>query len=262
MPLLQAQNISFKYNDRLVLDNISFELRTGDMVGIIGPNGSGKSTLLKILDGIMSPESGMVILDGTNISAMKRHILAKTIAVVPQEVPSIFPFSVEQIVLMGRSPHLGKLQFESKTDYKIAHHAMALTNTLHFAHRKINELSGGERQRVWIARALAQEPQIILLDEFTAFLDMRHQIILFDLIKSLNQSKNLTAVIATHDLNLISQYAGKLIMLREGKIHSMGDPDVVVTCDNILTVYETDVLIDKHPETGSPRVTMTSSLSK
>lgn len=261
MPLLQIKSISFKYGENWALNDVTFDVTAGEMVGLIGPNGSGKTTLLKIIDGILTAQFGEATIRGMKVSDMKRDTLAKMIAVVPQETPMIFPFSVEEVVLMGRSPHLGRLKFERRSDYEIAHNAMKLTNILSFANRKINELSGGERQRVWIARALAQEPQIILLDEFTAYLDMRHQIALFDLMKTLNKTRNLTAVIATHDINMISQYTNKLIMLHEGKIHAIGSPDVVITSENILTVYETDVLIDKNPKTGSPRITMSSNLS-
>ncbi|MBN1665316.1 MAG: ABC transporter ATP-binding protein [Deltaproteobacteria bacterium] len=260
MPLLQVKRVSFRYGDQWTLRDISIDVAAGDIVGLIGPNGSGKTTLLKIIDGILNPASGEIMIEGMKASAMKRHDLARVIAVVPQDFPMIFPFSVEEIVLMGRSPHLGRLSFESKSDINIAHEAMKLTNTLHLAQRKFNALSGGERQRVLIARALAQEPRIILLDEFSAHLDMRHHIALFDLIKTLNKSRNLTAVIATHDINTISQYAGKIVMLHEGIIHAIGAPDAVITRENISTVYETNVLIDKHPKTGTPRLTLSSNL--
>jgi iron complex transport system ATP-binding protein len=261
MPLLQVQDIRFQYGSRLALRDVFFDIGVGEVVGIIGPNGSGKTTLLKIIDGLMTPQSGDILIGGINIRAMKRSDLAKMISIVPQESYSIFPFSVEEIVLMGRSPHLGKFQFESRADYEIARQAMAMTDTLDYAGRKIQELSGGERQRVWIARALAQEPKILLLDEFTAFLDMRHQIALFDLMTTLNRSRNLTVLIATHDINMIAQYAQRLIMLHKGSIHAMGTPEAVITHDNILTVYETHVLIDRHPTTGSPRLTKMSNLT-
>jgi iron complex transport system ATP-binding protein len=261
MSLLQVKHIHFKYRNHWALNDVSFEVGAGEIIGIIGPNGSGKSTLLKLIDGMMTPGSGEITIDGMKVNAMKRDALARIVAFVPQENQLIFPFSVEEIVLMGRSPHLGKFTFESKADYEIAYHAMELTNTLTFANRKITELSGGERQRVWISRALAQEPLMMLLDEFTAFLDMRHQIILFDLMKTFNRSRNLTVIIATHDINMISQYTSRIILLHAGEIHALGTPDEVITRDNILTVYETDVLIDKNPKTGSPRVTTTSNLS-
>jgi iron complex transport system ATP-binding protein len=261
MPLLQVKNVNFKYGHQWALSDIGFEVRPGEIIGLIGPNGSGKTTLLKLIDGLLAPSSGEIAIDGIGIGTMHRDALARMIAVVPQESPILFPFSVEEIVLMGRSPHLGKFAFETKADYEIARRAMKLTNTLDFAKRSIMELSGGERQRVWIARALTQEPTMMLLDEFTAFLDMHHQITLFDLMKSLNKTHHLTAIISTHDINMISQYASRLILLHAGKIHAIGAPADVVTRNNILTVYETDVLIDRHPKTGTPRVTMISNLS-
>jgi iron complex transport system ATP-binding protein len=178
------------------------------------------------------------------------------VAVVPQETYMIFPFRVAEVVLMGRYPHLGRLVFESKQDYHIAKNAMEKTDILSFADRKVHQLSGGERQRVWIARALAQEPQIMLLDESTAFLDIRHQVALFDLIKSVNKKEGLAVIVVTHDINLAAQYADRIILINKVKIYDIGVPEKVITESNIAHVYETDVIVDKNPQTGSPRVTL------
>ena len=256
MPILQIKKVGFRYVEERVLKNISFEIKNGEFLGIIGPNGSGKTTLLKIIDRILIPQEGSIWLSGINIDEMKRDALARLIAVVPQDFPITFPFSVEEIVLMGRAPHLGRLRFEGKKDYEIAHGAMEMTDTLSFANRSINELSGGERQRILIARALAQQPQIILLDESTAFLDIKHQIDFFDLIKNLNKKEGLTVISVTHDINLASLYCDRVILLNAGNIHCMGTPDEVITEFNIKEVYETDVLVDENPLTGQPRVTL------
>ena len=259
MPILQIKKVGFRYVEERVLKNISFEIKNGEFLGIIGPNGSGKTTLLKIIDRILIPQEGSIWLSGINIDEMKRDALARLIAVVPQDFPITFPFSVEEIVLMGRAPHLGRLRFEGKKDYEIAHGAMEMTDTLSFANRSINELSGGERQRILIARALAQQPQIILLDESTAFLDIKHQIDFFDLIKNLNKKEGLTVISVTHDINLASLYCDRVILLNAGNIHCMGIPDEVITESNIKEVYETDVLVDHNPQTGLPRVTLLAS---
>jgi len=258
MPIIQLREVKFGYTEEWVLRNISFEIKNGEFLGIIGPNGSGKTTLLKIIDRILMPQEGSICINGVNIDEMKRDALARLIAVVPQDSPMTFPFSVEEIVLMGRAPHLGRLRFEGKKDYEIAHGAMEMTDTLPFATRSINELSGGERQRILIARALAQQPQIILLDESTAFLDIKHQIDFFDLIKTLNKKEGLTVISVTHDINLASLYCDRIILLNAGNIHCMGTPDEVITESNIKEVYETDVLVDRNPQTGLPRVTLLS----
>lgn len=259
MPIVQLKKVGFRYAKDWVLKGVSFQISEGEFLGIIGPNGSGKTTLLKIIDRILMPQEGGIWLNGESINEMKRDALARMIAVVPQDSPITFSFSVKEIVLMGRAPHLGRLRFEGKRDYEIAHKAMEVTDTLPFADRSINELSGGERQRILIARALAQQPQIILLDESTAFLDIKHQIDFFNLIKTLNRKEGMTVISVTHDINLASLYCDRVILLNAGNIHCMGTPDEVITEPNIKEVYETDVSVDRNPQTGLPRVTLMSS---
>lgn len=259
MSIAQLKRIGFRYDEQWVLKDISFEIRDGEFLGIIGPNGSGKTTLLKIMDRILIPQEGSLWINGIDINKMKRAALARLIAVVPQDSSPTFPFSVEEVVLMGRAPHLGKLRFEGERDFETARRAMDMTDTLSFAGRSISELSGGERQRVLIARALAQEPQIILLDESTAFLDIKHQIAIFDLIKTLNRREELTVISVTHDINMASLYCDRIILLNAGNIHSIGSPCEALTESNIREVYETDVLIDSNPQTGLPRITPLAS---
>lgn len=259
MPIVQLKKVGFRYAKEWVLKDVSFQISEGEFLGIIGPNGSGKTTLLKIIDRILMPQEGKIYINGDNINEMKRNALARLIAVVPQDSPIIFSFSVKEIVLMGRAPHLGKLRFEGKKDYEIVQRAMEVTDTLSFSERSINELSGGERQRILIARALAQQPQIILLDESTAFLDIKHQIDFFDLIKTLNKKEGMTVISVTHDINLASLYCDRMILLNAGNIHCVGTPEEVITESNIKEVYETNVSVDRNPQTGLPRVTLMSS---
>jgi len=259
MSIIKLEQIGFKYNEHQVLKNVSFEVKRGEFLGILGPNGSGKTTLLNVIDGILIPQEGELWINGTSCNKLKRENLAKIIAVVPQESLMIFPFTVQEIVLMGRAPHLGKWRFEGETDFRIAHQAMEMTDTLSLMNRSMNALSAGERQRVLIARALAQQPQIMLLDEPTAFLDIRHQIDFFDLIKTLNKNQTLTVIGVTHDINLASLYCDRIILLRDGRIHCMGSPEEVIAESHIREVYETNVTVDRNPVTGQPRVTLLSS---
>jgi len=255
MAILQADQISFSYNGLPVLSDVLFDVEKGDFLGLIGPNGSGKTTLLKLIDGLLQPDRGSIRLNGTSIRKMKRADLAKIIAVVPQALPSIFPFTVREVVLMGRTPHLGRWRFEGGRDMAIVEGAMRKTDILDLADRRMNRLSGGEFHRVLIARALAQEPHILLLDEPTAYLDIRHQVDFFDLLHSLNSEQGLTVIAVTHDINLASLYCNRIALLKEGQIEAIGHPDDVVTEEKIQAVYDTPVMIDRHPTTGRPRVT-------
>ena len=259
MSVIEARDVKFKYDDIWILNDVAFQTHEGEFLGIIGPNGSGKTTLIKIIDGLLIPDEGAVFLRGKDIRHVSRNDIAKIIAMVPQDAPMVFPFTVKEVVMMGRAPHLGRLEFEGKTDFEIVHKAMEITDILPFASRSINELSGGERQRVLIARALAQQPQIILLDESTAFLDIKHQIAFFDIIKGLNRDEGMTVVAVTHDMNLASLYCDRIMLLNNGSIHVIGSPGEVITESNIKEVYDTDVLIDPNPVTGSPRVTLLTS---
>jgi len=258
MHIIALEDIGFRYNEQWVLRHISFAVSTGEFMGIIGPNGSGKTTLLKIIDGIFCPPEGDIHISGISCRHFKRIDLARRIAVVPQETLMTFPFTVQEIVLMGRSPHLGKLNFERKKDFRIAEESMTATDTVSFRNRSITTLSGGERQRVLIARALAQEPQILLLDEPTALLDIRHQMDFFDLIKKLNKNQSLTVIAVTHDINLASTYCDRVMLLKSGHMHGIGSPSDVITESNIKEVYEANVMVDQNPVTGKPRVTLLS----
>jgi len=254
--ILQVENLSFRYDRHPVLEDLTFSVATGDFVGIVGPNGTGKTTLLKLLYRLMTPQQGRIVIDGTNLAGMTRGDISRKIAVVSQETQINFPFSALEVVLMGRSPHLRGLQFEGQKDFDVARRAMELTDTLHVAHRPFREISGGEKQRVFIARALAQETDMVLLDEPTANLDIRHQIQFYDLMTVLNEEKGIAVITVSHDINLASEFCKKVLLIDQGRIFGFGKPDGVITRENIEAVYHTPVLVDLNPETRAPRVTL------
>jgi len=256
MPILELERISFKYGEQWVLQDVTLTVAKGEFFGILGPNGSGKSTLLNLIDGIRLPCEGEIRLKGIAPGKMRRKDVARLVAVVPQEASWVFPLTVEEVVLMGRTPHLGRLVFESERDLAVARSAMDATDLLPFASRLIETLSGGERQRVLIARALAQEPEVILLDEPTSSLDIAHQIRTLDLIRSLSRSAGLTVVSVTHDMNLAALYCDRIALLEEGRLHSLGRPGEVITESHIEEVYRVNVAVDHHPLTGLPRVSL------
>jgi len=254
--MIEAHSISFRYHEAWVLREVSFRVEKGEFVGVIGPNGSGKTTLLKLLYRLLAPQMGEILFELVPMKKMDRRDIAKRIAVVAQETQLLFPFSVLETVLMGRSPYLGRLLFESEKDLEIARKAMEWTRILPFSERPVDELSGGERKRVFIARALAQEPDVILLDEPTANLDIQHQIEFLDLILTLNRDRGLTIVMASHDMNIASEFCDRLILLQGGRIYQMGTPEEVVTKENIESVYGCEVWIDQHPVSGMPRISL------
>lgn len=256
--ILKIDDIECSYGAVKVLDGLTFSIEGGSFTGIIGPNGSGKSTLLKSLSRVLKPVKGAVLLDEADLYSLDTRDVAKKMAVVPQETAVNFPFTVKDVVIMGRSPHLGLFQNEGEKDFAVARLAMELTNTYHLADRLITAISGGERQRVIIAKALAQEPKIILLDEPTSHLDINHQIEILSLLKRLNRENNLTIISVFHDLNLASQYCDRLVLMKDGSIFTLGEPEEVLTTDNIKDVYTANVLVRKHPVTGRPSVILLS----
>jgi iron complex transport system ATP-binding protein len=254
--MIDLKSVFFRYRQDWVLQDLSFRIEKGEFVGVIGPNGSGKSTLLKTLCRLHSPQKGEVLLDLAPLKELSQREIAQKIAVVPQEAYSLFPFRAIEIVLMGRSPYLGHLMFEGTKDVEIVKKAMGWTEILSISDRFIDELSGGERKRVFIARALAQEPEVILLDEPTANLDIHHQVDFLNLILNLNREKGMTIVMASHDLNLASEYCDRLILLREGRVYKMGSPHEVITREHIEGVYGCRVWVDENPISGMPRITL------
>ncbi|MCX5999488.1 MAG: ABC transporter ATP-binding protein [Chloroflexi bacterium] len=222
MNILQLQNVTLAYGDRVVLRDISFETCQGEVLGLVGPNGCGKSTLIKGITRVLPLRAGRIRIEGRDISGMNPGEMARLVAVVPQNPVLPEAFTSLEVVIMGRMPHLGFLRYESRRDVSIAIHAMEITHTLDLADRRVGELSGGERQRLTIARALTQEPKIVLLDEPTAHLDINYQIETLDIVVDLCAKQSLTALMAVHDLNLASQYCRRIIMLSHGRIRAEG----------------------------------------
>lgn len=253
-PVLRCEQVSFAYGAVEVLSAISCEVAAGEIVGMIGPNGSGKSTLVRLLSGVRMPRAGRVTYNGRDLRTYSRDALAQAIAVVPQETAIELPFSVLEVVLMGRSPYLDKLGFESAHDLAVAHQAMEHTGVAALATREVHALSGGERQRVILARALAQEPRVLLLDEPTAFLDIKHQVTVYDLMKQLSREQGLAVVAILHDLNLAALYCDRLVLLKAGRVFCQGAPEQVLTYTNIKAVYETEVYIDLNDLTGKVQI--------
>ena len=252
-PAIHTRELSFAYKDRAVLHAVSLSVESGDMVGITGPNGSGKTTLLKILSAVLRGR-GEVKLNGRNIHAYGRRELSRLFAVVQQEARVNFPYTAAEIVLMGRASYHSPFVLEGKEDLEVARASMELTDSLPLADRYLHELSGGEKQRVMIARALAQEPEILLLDEPSAFLDLKHQVQVFELLRRLNRERGLTVVAALHDLNLASLFFPRLIMLRDGRIYRDGSPNEVLTEKTIEEVYGIRVRVEHDPATEKPQL--------
>jgi iron complex transport system ATP-binding protein len=244
MTRLAAEGVSFAYEPGMpVVRDVSLAIAAGDMLAIAGPNGSGKSTLLDLLSGVRVPGAGRVTLDGQDLRTLDRRALARAIAVVPQDAAITFPYTVAEIVLMGRAPHRRRFGIESPRDVAIAEQAMARTGVLSLAGRPITELSGGERQRVVIARALAQEPAILLLDEPTTHLDLRHAAEVMDLVGELNATDGTAVVAVLHDLTSAALYFRRLAFLRDGKVAAEGQPAAVVEPATIRAVYDAEVRV-------------------
>ena len=252
-PAIDTRDLSFAYKDRGVLHAVSLSVEKGEMVGILGPNGSGKTTLLRVLSAVLDAQ-GEIKLNGRNIATYGRRELSKLFAVVAQESHVNFPYTVAEIVLMGRASYHSPFALEGKKDLEVARASMELTDCLSLSDRYLHELSGGEKQRVMIARALAQEPEILLLDEPSAFLDLKHQIHVFELLQRLNRERSLTIVGALHDLNLAALFFSRLVMLREGKIYRDGSPREVLTEKTIDEVYGIRVRVEPDPSGEKPQL--------
>lgn len=253
-PLLKVENIFGGYHKEPVIKGISLEIRKGDFIGIIGPNGSGKTTLLRLMSRVLQPQKGNICLEGKDIKAMGLKEFCQSVAFVGQDTAISFSFSVLEIAAMGRIPHLKRLQLETKRDMDIVEKSLSMTDALQLKEKKINELSSGERQRVVIAKALAQEPVLLYLDEPTSHLDIGHQIQVLDLLKKLNRSSGLTIAMVLHDLNLASEYCNRIVLLNDGKVFKEGSPREVLTYQNIEAVYKTVVVVRDNPVSSKPFV--------
>jgi iron complex transport system ATP-binding protein len=242
-------SLSLGYGARRVLQDLDFQVEGGEFVGILGPNGSGKSTLVNALAGLLPPQAGAITLDGQDLQSVASRHRAQTMAVVPQSNEIRFPFSCLEVVLMGRYPRRRRLGTLTPEDLLAGLRAMRQTTTEHLQDRLVTEVSGGERQRVVIARALAQEPDILMLDEATSSLDVRKKLEIFELCQELNRTKNLTVLCAIHDLNLAAMYCRRLIILKEGRMVEDGPAEEVFTSNILSTVFETPMQVARHPLT-------------
>ena len=244
--LMRLEDISFAYETTPVLRDLSISIREQDFIGLIGPNGSGKSTLLKIMGAILKPDSGSIQFKESSLPKFNKKLFAQSVSWIPQDHPMVFPFKVSEIVLMGRHPYLSPLSFESEEDFEISRSVMEITMTSQFADRYFNEISGGEKQRVMIASALAQNPEMMLLDEPTAALDLKYQIQILSILKNLNAGNKMTLIMAMHDLNLASSFCNRLILLNEGKIVRDGTPEQVLEKNILEQVYGIEVDLGSH----------------
>ena len=249
--LLNVDGVECRYGSVKVLEDVSLSVKGGDFVGILVPNGSGKTTLLKSISRILKPHKGTILLNEADIYSLKSVDVAKQMAVVPQDTSIGFNFAALDIVLMGRNPHMKRFQMENEKDMVVARKVMNLTNIWHLAERPINELSGGEKQRVIIARALAQEPKLLLLDEPLTHLDIVNQMEIMDLVKDLCEKEKLIILAVFHDFNLAARYCNSAIMLKEGKIFAAGSLTEVLTSENIKSVFNVDAIVTKHIVTNS-----------
>ncbi len=249
--MLEIENLHFSYDGRQTLKDINLEAKEGEFWGILGPNGSGKTTLVKLINRVLKQSAGSILIDGQDIRNLSHNEIARHLAVVSQVFSINFEFTVEDIVMMGRTPHIKKT--ETAEDFEIVRDALEKTNTAYLKERFVTQLSGGELQRVVIARALAQKPSILLLDEPTSHLDITNQIDILNLAK--NECKKGTLVVAVvHDLNLAAYYCDKLCLLRDGELIVKGNPAEVLTKENVHNVYNLPVEIITNPITNSLNV--------
>ncbi len=252
--MLHFLNVSSGYGKNKVLDSVTLSAEVGGLTGIIGPNGSGKSTLLRTATKSLDAIKGEIYLMRKDIKRISVREMSQIASVVSQETMFNFPFRSLDVVLMGRIPFMGRLGFESKKDVKIAMEALESVDSLKLKDRFIDELSGGERQRIIIAKALAQKPRILFLDEPTTHLDISHQVEIFSLLTKLKRETKLTIVTVLHDLNLASEYCDSLVLLENGKVKKQGTPKEVLTYKIIEEVYKTPVIVKENPVTNRPHV--------
>jgi len=255
MKILDIENISLNFRDKSVLSDVSFSVEKGEFFVIVGPNGAGKTSLLKVLSGLQKVHQGSLTIKDKNISKYRRRNLSQIMAIVPQQIEVGFPFTVADTVIMGRTPHLGILGMEGDEDHDIAREAMEFTEVAHLADRKLYQLSGGELQRVIIARAICQQPEIILLDEPTTALDPAHQLKIMDLMEKFRREQGITIVMVSHDLNLASMYGDRLLLLKDGRVVKTGEPGEVLDREILEECYGCKMRVDESPLGQVARIT-------
>ena len=252
---IRADELGFRVEAKALLERVHLHADQGQLVGLIGPNGAGKSTLLRAIAGVLRPQEGAVWLEGVELASIKSRDVAARLALVPQVAPHTHGFTVRELVLMGRYPHLGRFQIEGPADDAIAREAMQLTETEEFAERTVDTLSGGERQRVFVSRALAQQPRVLLLDEPTANLDVLHKLRVLDLVRRL-VDEGLTAVAAIHDLSMAARYCDLLVLLSNGQVLAEGTPEDVLVPDIIESAFGVRSAVYRDPATGSLAISL------
>ena len=250
VPKLYAEKLDAGYpaTEAMVLHALTLEIRDGEVVALVGPNGSGKSTLLRALARVLTPRHGVVYLDGKSMREWPTREVARRLALLPQGPTLAADLTAEELVRLGRSPHQGLLGLPTREDDEAVRRAIAETGIEAMARRRVSELSGGERQRVWVAMALAQEPQVLLLDEPTTFLDLNHQLEVLDLLRYLNGERGLTVVMVLHDLNQAARYCGRVVVLREGEVYADGTPAAVLTPKTLREVFGVEGRVLEGPE--------------
>lgn len=253
--MLEVQNVSINYGECAVVEDVSFALEAGKIIALLGANGAGKTTLLRALNGTLPAAKGEILLDGEPIQNFSRREIARQIAVVAQETETKFPVSVLEFVMAGRFAHGSVFGWEGEQDWQTAFDCLELCDLAGYEDRRMNRLSGGERQRVVLARALATEAAILLLDEPTANLDLAHQALMFRLVRERCERRHASAIVITHDLNLAAEFADEIILLASGEILAKGRPETVLTEINLAKVFGVKVLLDENPVSGKRRVT-------
>lgn len=248
MNIIEVDNLKFSYNKQVILDNLTFQVPRGAFFAIAGPNGAGKTTLLNLLCGLLKPAAGSIRIDAADIRQYSVRKLAQKVAVVRQEYVPVFDFTVAQLVAMARNPYTGPLSFESGADMEIVAGAMEMTGTARFASRTLRELSGGERQRVFIARAVAQKTPTLLLDEPTSFLDFKHQVAIYDLLKTMQLENGRTVVIVTHDINLAAQYCDRALLIASDNSYHLGEAEEVFSRRRIEGVFGVKIFMERVQE--------------
>jgi iron complex transport system ATP-binding protein len=245
--LLSANSLSLIYNGHKVVDNFNLDLQEKSIIGLIGPNGSGKTTVLRGLAGLLEPVSGSALIDGKEAAHMDKQLRARLVGWVPQQESSAWPLTVQEVVRLGRAPHRGWFMPFTEDDVEIVDRSLDRADLLPLKHRAVTKLSGGEFQRVLIARVLAQEPKVLLLDEPTTSLDIQHQIQVLDLVRSLVHEKGLAIIMAIHDLNLAARYCDNLVLLDHGRQVSAGSPEDVLTPENFQSVFGVEACLYRDP---------------